>query len=182
MLRLSSCSWLLIGMNITCIIDYPCTVSQLLPNLQYIETQSCGFGWLSVTGDLYSPSHWFTQHRQFFKLPVQFFHWAYGLEAFCQQHDPIQEETGCTSIDDIIVSVVFCEKKILSGYIHGLVNRWFWPLEAGHEGEWHPVTASPWCCRQAPLSKPPKPEPFFQGGQPFQTREKFPLGRALFDF
>ena len=78
-------------------------------------------------------------------------------------------------------SVVFCE-KISSGYTHGLVNRWFWPLEGGREGGWHPVAASPWCRRQASLSRLPKPGPFFQGGQPSQTREEFPLGRALLDF
>ena len=63
-----------------------------------------------------------------------------------------------------------------------MVNRRFWPLEGGREGD---ITCPAdgfgglmGRCRQASVPSPPQAEPFFQGEQPSQTREKFPLHRG----
>lgn len=74
-----------------------------------------------------------------FKLPVQFFHCTRGVEAFCQQNDPIQEEKGCNSVDDILhqLNSVKRRSQVVT------FAAWFWPLEGGCEGRWHPVTADP---------------------------------------
>ena len=47
-----------------------------------------------------------------FKLPVQFFHRAGGVEAFCQQNDPVQEEKGRDSVDDILHQLDSAKRKM----------------------------------------------------------------------
>ena len=129
-------------MNITCNIDSSCTVSELLQNIQYIETHravalaGCQSLGICIHHPTDAPST-----GSFFNLPVQFFHWAYGIEAFCQQNDLIQEETWCTSIDDIkhqLYSVKRFQVVTLMAWWTGDFGLW---REAVRVGDilWQPV-------------------------------------------
>lgn len=58
-----------------------------------------------------------------FKLPVQLFHCARGVEAFCQQNDPVQEEKGRNSIDDILHQL-YSRKRRRSKWLTDVFGLW----------------------------------------------------------
>lgn len=109
-----------------------------------------------------------------FKLTVQFFHCTCGVKAFCQQNDPIQEEKGRNSIDDILHQLYPTKRRrdpeplnSLPGsdYVSGrwredMTGMFLWAHHSPHWWLW--CTCAAFWVASLPMSQ--QHGPSFQGG------------------